>query len=136
MLRFSREAYEEASASGNVDEDGVEAAFEVVTDVNETALTGHWVGDTFFYSNSMNRLNYLVGDKTYTIQTFDQAMYLLGFLPREGRIYVCNKDLAVQSFALSLSVSLHSHQCSQNTTNTLSGGGVPDPYPTRGARSG
>ena len=35
MLRFSREAYTAALQAGEVDEDGVEAAFEVITDVNE-----------------------------------------------------------------------------------------------------
>ena len=31
-------------------------------------------------------------------------MYMLGYLPRDGRVYIANKDVAVQSFALSLSV--------------------------------
>lgn len=31
-------------------------------------------------------------------------MYVLGYLPRDGRIYVCDKDVAVTSFALSLGV--------------------------------
>ena len=87
-----------------MEDDGVEAAFEVVTDINESVRTGQWVGDCFIYTNSTNRLNYLVGDQTYTISHFDQAMYVLGYLPRDGRVYIANKDVAVQSFALSLSV--------------------------------
>lgn len=35
VLRFSREAYVEAVQSGEVEEDGVEAAFEVITDISE-----------------------------------------------------------------------------------------------------
>lgn len=35
VLRFSREAYVEGVQSGEADEDGVEAAFEVITDINE-----------------------------------------------------------------------------------------------------
>ena len=35
VLRFSREAYVAGVQAGEVDEDGVEAAFEVITDVNE-----------------------------------------------------------------------------------------------------
>lgn len=31
-------------------------------------------------------------------------MYLLGYLPRDGRVYIADKDVAVVSFALSLSV--------------------------------
>ena len=104
VLRFSREAYISGLNSGEADEDGVEAAFEVVTDINETVRTGEWVGDCFIYTNSTNRLNYLVGDQTYTISHFDQPMYLLGYLPRDGRIYLADKDVGVISYALSLSV--------------------------------
>lgn len=35
VLRFSREAYVEAVQAGQVEEDGVEAAFEVITDISE-----------------------------------------------------------------------------------------------------
>lgn len=90
--------------AGQVDEDGVEAAFEVVTDINESVRTGQWVGDCFIYTNSTNRLNYLVGDQTYTVSHFDQPMYLLGYLPRDGKAYVADKDVNVVSYPLSLSV--------------------------------
>ena len=39
VLRFSREAYLEALQNGTVEDDGVEAAFEVVVDINETYIT-------------------------------------------------------------------------------------------------
>lgn len=104
MLRFSRELYESALADGDVDEDGVEAAFEVVTDQPETATSGCWVGDCFVYTSLTNRLNYLVGDKSYTISHFDHPMYTLGYLARDGRIYLCDKDVSVISFALSLAL--------------------------------
>ncbi|KAK6596477.1 coatomer wd associated region [Botrytis cinerea] len=104
VLRFSRENYIAALNAGEVDDDGVEAAFEVVTDINETVRTGEWVGDCFIYTNSTNRLNYLVGDQTYTISHFDQPMYLLGYIQRDSRIYLADKDVNVTSFALSLAV--------------------------------
>lgn len=66
--------------------------------------TGEWVGDCFIYTNSTNRLNYLVGDQTYTISHFDQPTYLLGYIQRDARIYLADKDVNVTSFALSLSV--------------------------------
>ncbi len=62
------------------------------------------MGDCFIYTNSTNRLNYLVGDQTYTISHFDQPMYILKYLPRDGRIYLIDKDLNVVSFALPLAV--------------------------------
>ncbi|KXJ88268.1 coatomer WD associated region-domain-containing protein [Microdochium bolleyi] len=105
VLRFSREAYVEAFQNGEVDEeDGVEAAFEVITDIAETVRTGEWVGDCFIYTNSTNRLNYLVGDQTYTVSHFDQPMYTLGYIQRDSRIYLADKDVNVTSFALSLPV--------------------------------
>jgi len=75
-----------------------------VTDINESVRTGQWVGDCFIYTNSTNRLNYLVGDQTYTVSHFDQPMYLLGYLPRDGKAYIADKDVNVVSYALSLSV--------------------------------
>jgi coatomer subunit beta' len=35
VLRFSRENYVAAVQAGQVEDDGVEAAFEVITDINE-----------------------------------------------------------------------------------------------------
>lgn len=104
VLRFSREQYASAVANGEVEDDGVESAFEVVTDINETIRTGEWVGDCFIYTNSTNRLNYLVGDQTYTIAHFDTSMYLLGYIPRDSRVYLADKDVKVVSYALSLNV--------------------------------
>lgn len=104
VLRYSRESYLEAVQNGEIDEDGAESAFEVVCDINESVRTGCWVGDCFIYTNSTNRLNYLVGDQSYTISHFDTPHYLLGYLPRDSRIYVADKDVNVVSFALSLAV--------------------------------
>ena len=104
MLRFSRSNYEAGLAAGLVDEDGVESAFEVVTDINESVLTGQWIGDCFIYTNNTNRLNYLVGDQTYTVSHFDKAMYLLGYIPAHGKAYIADKDVGVISYSLSLSV--------------------------------
>lgn len=66
--------------------------------------TGEWVGDCFFYTSSTNRLNYLVGDQTYTVSHFDQPEYILGYIQRDSRIYLADKDVNVTSFALSLPV--------------------------------
>lgn len=105
VLRFSKDAYLEALQDGSVDPDeGVEAAFELVTEVNEVVRTGEWIGDCFVYTNATNRLNYLVGDQTYTISHFDSPMYILGYIPRDSRIYLSDKDVKVVSYSLSLSV--------------------------------
>lgn len=73
--------------------------------------TGTWAGDCFIYTNNANRLNYLVGNETYTISHFDRyalqesgenvyilirhffirPMYLLGYLPRDNRVYLADR---------------------------------------------
>lgn len=62
------------------------------------------MGDCFIYTNTTNRLNYLVGDQTYTISHFDKPMYVLGYIQRDARIYIADKDVNLTSFALSISV--------------------------------
>ncbi|KAH8880251.1 putative coatomer subunit beta [Thozetella sp. PMI_491] len=104
VLRFNRDAYVAAVQSGGVEDDGVEAAFEVITDISETVKSGVWVGDCFIYTNSTNRLSNLIGDQTYSISHFDQPMWILGYIQRDSRIYVTDKDMNVTSFALSLPV--------------------------------
>lgn len=66
--------------------------------------SAEWLGDVLIYTNGTNRLNYLVGDQTYTVAHFDKPMYILGYLQRDSRVYLTDKDLAVTSFALSLPV--------------------------------
>lgn len=46
-----------------------------------------------------------MGDQTYTIAHFDNPTYLLGYLPRDSRLYLCDKDVQVFSYALSLRVA-------------------------------
>lgn len=41
VLRFDRQAYDTAVGEGEVEDDGVESAFEVITDVNEGKLSSH-----------------------------------------------------------------------------------------------
>lgn len=45
-----------------------------------------------------------MGDQTYTVAHFDKPMYILGYLQRDSRVYLTDKDLSVTSFALSLPV--------------------------------
>lgn len=45
-----------------------------------------------------------MGDQTYTVSHFDQPMYVLGYIQRDSRIYLCDKDVNVTSFGLSLPV--------------------------------
>ncbi|KAJ3021791.1 Coatomer subunit beta' [Thoreauomyces humboldtii] len=107
VLKFNRVAYEQyvdRHGANSIGEEGIEEALQFVTVINESVKTGCWVGDSFIYTNASNRLNYLVGGQTSTLSHFDTHLYLLGYIPRDNRIYLADKDLSVFSYALPLSL--------------------------------
>lgn len=72
MLRFSRDAYAEfIDNGGNLGDEGVEEAFDLVAEISDTVRTGKWLDDCFIYTTAGNKLNYLVGDQANTISHFD-----------------------------------------------------------------
>lgn len=104
-LRFERDVFAEALEKDAIDpEEGVEESFELLYDVNETIASGKWVGDVFIFTTTSNRLNYLVGGNVYNIAHFDKTNYVLGYLARDNKVYVSDKDINVSSYHLSLSV--------------------------------
>lgn len=105
VLKFNYDIYVNAIETGKISPvDGIEDAFEVIADVSENVKSGKWVGDCFIYSNSMNRVNYLVGNQVYTISHFDSNVYVLGYIPRDGKLYFVDKDIHIIPYELSLSV--------------------------------
>nr|CAG4638264.1 EOG090X01FO [Cyclestheria hislopi] len=105
ILKYNADAVAKAAESKEgITEDGIEDAFEVLNEVQEVVKTGLWVGDCFIYTNSVNRLNYYVGGELVTIAHLDRVMYLLGYIPKDNRLYLGDKELNVVSFGLQLSV--------------------------------
>lgn len=106
VLQYSQAAVDAAlDANGNrLPEDGVDEAFELVHQVSDSVQTGRWVGDCFVYTNSNARLNYAVGAEVTTLVHLERPMYLLGYLPKENRLYCIDKEHNVVSFTLLLAV--------------------------------
>jgi len=105
ILSYDQNAFASAESKGEeVTEDGVESAFDVLGEVQESVRTGTWVGDCFIYTNALNRLNYYVGGEIVTISHLDRTMYILGYIPGDNRLYLSDKELHVISFQLLLSV--------------------------------
>ncbi|KAG2186148.1 hypothetical protein INT43_002586 [Umbelopsis isabellina] len=105
VLKFDRQAYLQALESGQpIGEEGVDEAMELITEITSTVKTAIWVGDCFIYTDSNNRLNYLVGEETYTITHFDTNMYLLSYSARESKIYLADRDVNIYAWSLSLTV--------------------------------
>ncbi|XP_008431936.1 coatomer subunit beta' [Poecilia reticulata] len=105
ILRYMAEKVA-ASQENNegITEDGIEDAFEVLGEIQEIVKTGLWVGDCFIYTSSVNRLNYYVGGEIVTIAHLDRTMYLLGYIPKDDRLYLGDKELNIVSYSLLVSV--------------------------------
>jgi coatomer subunit beta' len=88
----------EALARG--DQAAAEACFEYLDEVAEQARTGQWAGDCFLYTNGAGRLNYYVGGEVITLAHLDREMLLLGFLPKENRLFLMDKSRALSSYQL------------------------------------
>lgn len=67
-------------------------------EVPESVKTGLWVGDCFIYTNGVNRINYYVGGEIVTISHLDRTMYLLGYVARDNRLYLGDKELNIVSY--------------------------------------
>lgn len=104
-LIFNRDIFEEAASQDNAnDEDGVEEAFEVLNELTESVTSGKWVGDVFIYTTASNRLNYFVGGKSYNLAHYSKEMYLLGYLARDNKVYLADREVHVYSHVISLDV--------------------------------
>ncbi|KAG8252323.1 Coatomer subunit beta', variant 2 [Homalodisca vitripennis] len=106
VLRYDAGAVQAAREQGGdaVTQDGIEEAFDVLGEVHESVRTGLWVGDCFIYTNSVNRINYYVGGEIVTVSHLDRTMYLLGYVAKDNRLYLGDKELNIVSYSLLLSV--------------------------------
>lgn len=106
VLQYSQDAVYKAleAGGGQLPEDGVEDAFELIHEVQESVQTGRWVGDCFVYTTSTARLNYAVGAEVSTLVHMDRPMYLLGYLPGLNRLYCIDKEHNIVSYTLLLAV--------------------------------
>uniref|UniRef100_A0A915Q571 Beta'-coat protein n=1 Tax=Setaria digitata TaxID=48799 RepID=A0A915Q571_9BILA len=101
ILKYNKEAVENVLTA---DTDGIEDAFDVIGEVQESVKTALWIGDCFIFTTDLNRLNYYVGGEIVTIAHLDRPLYLLGYTPKESRLYLCDKDHNFVSYRLLLSV--------------------------------
>mmetsp|Transcript_31249 Transcript_31249/g.69528 ORF Transcript_31249/g.69528 Transcript_31249/m.69528 type:complete len:1001 (-) Transcript_31249:4758-7760(-) len=106
ILRYAAEVVEAAVAAGTAgsDPDGIEDAFELLNEISERVKTAIWVGDCFIYNNAAWRLNYCVGGEVTTMYHLDRPMYLLGYLAAQNRVFLIDKDFAIVSYTLLLSM--------------------------------
>lgn len=93
-----------AGSRNSRDENGVDGSFELEYSMNDKVRTGQWVGDCFLFTNTSGRLNYFVGGQVMTLFHMDHPMYLLGFVPKEDRVFLIDKTYNIISHRVYLSV--------------------------------
>lgn len=114
-LRYNAQVVNDALDSGEeIPDDGIEGSFELLHEISERVRDGQWVGDSFIYTNKVNRLCYYIADETeadgahrehtFTLAHLDRPLYLLGFVAKESRVYLIDKSRNVVSYKLKLSV--------------------------------
>ncbi|KXN81850.1 Coatomer subunit beta' [Leucoagaricus sp. SymC.cos] len=110
ILRYDRDAYQDKVDEGTeITDEGVEEAFEIVSEINESIQTAKWIGDCLIYTTP-TKLSYFIGSQTYTISPFglssssSSRLYLLGYIPSHNRVYLCDKDMKIYGYSLSLIV--------------------------------
>lgn len=91
ILKFDRDAYNSKLEEGvEITDEGVEEAFDVVAEISDRRVilaevscpadcfisvkTAKWIGDCFIYTTAGNRLNYFVGNESYTISPSDTCV--------------------------------------------------------------
>lgn len=85
---------------------GIEDGFELEQEISEKVQTGRFVGDCFIF-NTGNRLNYFIGGQVVTLAHLDRTMYVLGYLQKENRVYLTDKQHNIVSYQLLLSVLVY-----------------------------
>jgi coatomer subunit beta' len=74
VLKFNRAAFQAHLEAGvAAGEEGYQDCFDLIAEIPECVSTGSWTGDCFIYTNSLNRLNYLVGGQASTLSHFDRS---------------------------------------------------------------
>lgn len=108
VLRYNSELVAKFhDAAVEVGDQGIENSFELESEITEKVRNGSFVGDCFIYTNAQQRLQYYVGGEVMTLAHLPKPLYLLGYLPKENRVYLMDKQHNIFSYQLLLSVLVY-----------------------------
>jgi len=86
------------------DEDGIESSFEVASQVSDKVVSGCWVSECFVFVSGAQRLQYVVSGQVETLAHLDKQLYLLGYLPEQGKIYMMDKEINLIPYNLNMAL--------------------------------
>ncbi|KAI5687160.1 WD domain [Leishmania braziliensis] len=105
LLKFNGDAvaqYLEQNATTS--DDGLDFSFDLVEELDEKARDVAWVGDCLVYINQVHRLNYYIGGEVNNIAVLNRNQYLLGYLPKENRLFCIDKEKNITSYRFEVNV--------------------------------
>lgn len=101
LLKFNGDAVaqylEQNTTTGD---DGLDFSFDLVEELDEKVRDVSWVGDCLVYINQVHRLNYYIGGEVNNIAVLNRSQYLLGYLPKENRLFCIDKEKNITSYLL------------------------------------
>eukprot|EP00928_Gymnodinium_smaydae_P061718 TRINITY_DN45741_c0_g1_i1.p1 TRINITY_DN45741_c0_g1~~TRINITY_DN45741_c0_g1_i1.p1 ORF type:complete len:946 (-),score=237.93 TRINITY_DN45741_c0_g1_i1:335-3172(-) len=99
ILRHDVDAVQAAFATqAGIDDDGIEAAFDLQNEISDKVISGQWVGNCFVYVSQSRRLSYIIAGFQDNIAHLDRVQYLLGYMSDQSKLYLIDKELNVSSF--------------------------------------
>ena len=137
VLAFDRDAVAAAAVGGVHPEEGIEIAFELHNEIQETVKSGVWVSDScFVFVNDRLKINSLVGGQVEVVAHLDRPLTVLGFLPELGRVFCCDKSLHVYTYELDLNLVKYKSAVASNDFATAESlfGLIPESQHTKLAR--
>jgi coatomer subunit beta' len=143
VLSHNQEVTAKAIAMGQISiEDGIVGSFDLLYEISDNITSGKWVGDCFIYVNNVGRLNYSVGGQIETLVHLDTTAggntqhTILGYLPKEDRVFLIDKSLSLVSYKVTLAVLQYQTAVMRgdfDSANELLGG-IPQAEYTKVAR--
>lgn len=127
VLKYQKDLVNACIAESSVSPElGVPGAFEPEQEIPDNITKGQWIGDCFIFSNSAGRLSYFVGGNTMTLCHLDQQgtgpLFMLGYLPKEDRLYLMDRSRSVFSYRVLLAVLQYQTavvRCDFETANAI-----------------
>lgn len=107
ILKFAKETLKELMESGENNEDGYEEAFELAHELHESATSGMWINNVFYFTSNSGKINYTVMGKVFNLAHTDKKKFLIGYIPTQNKIYLTDKMCTVVGFDLHNSVPLY-----------------------------
>ncbi|KAG5495285.1 hypothetical protein JKF63_02352 [Porcisia hertigi] len=101
LLKFNGDAVAQyLEQNTTTSDDGLGFSFDLVEELDEKVRDVAWVGDCLVYINEVYRLNFYIGGEVSNIAVLNRNQYLLGYLPKENRLFCIDKEKNITSYLL------------------------------------